>query len=466
MRSVAATLACLSVAGCALSPTVDVPVDPTPEHYAEAGEWMAAAPADHADKGSWWTVFNDSTLDRLEQSLRDDNPALKIALARLDEAQAAAQGAASALWPRVSVGATSARAQTSTQGPTYSPNRADTYNDFSASGALSYELDVFGRLRSAAKSSRALADAAEEDRQALALSLQAELASDYFQARALDTQIEVLSTTVSDDEKALAITENLYRGGAATVSDVALSRSQLEAAHTQLSDAQLHRSQTDHALAVLLGHAPANWHLPSAPLPSPLVMPTVAAGVPSTLLQRRPDIGAAERRVQSAAAGVGIARSAYFPVFSIGAALGRDSLQSATWFTAPARFWSIAPSAVMTVLDGGQRRAQVKGATAALAAATESYRLTVLTAYQDVEDSLAAVRSLALEQASADANVAAAQLARVQAQHRYEGGATTYLEVAVSQNALLAAQLNDVTITQRRLLATTQLIRALGGDWR
>ena len=466
MRSVAATLACLSVAGCALGPTVDRPVVPTPEHYAEVGDWMAAAPADQDAKGAWWTLFDDATLNRLEQSLADDSPALKIALARLEEAQATARAAAGALWPRVAVGVGATRAQTSTQGPTYSPSRADTYNDLSASGALSYELDVFGRLRAAAASSRALADAAAGDRRALELSLQAELASDYFQARALDTQIAVLATTVSDNEKALAITENLYHGGAATAGDVALSRAQLEAARTQWTDAQLHRSQTDHALAVLLGRAPADWHLPAAPLTAPLTPPSVTAGVPSTLLQRRPDIGAAERRVQSAAAAVGIARSAYFPVFSIGAALGRDSLQSATWFTAPARFWSIAPSAVMTVLDGGQRRAQVQGATAALAEATENYRQTVLTAYQDVEDSLAAVRELSHEQTSADANVAASQIARVQAQHRYEGGATTYVEVAVAQNALLTAQLNDIAITQRRLVATTQLIRALGGDWR
>jgi outer membrane protein, multidrug efflux system len=466
VRRVATTLLCLSAAGCALAPPAAVPVVAVPASYAEMSDWVTASPSDHVDTGPWWHVFDDPTLNTLETALTESNPSLKVALARFDEAQAAARVAAGGLWPRVSAGVGASRLQTSTQGPAYSPNRADIYSDFSAAASMSYEVDVFGRLRAAAASSRAQAQAAAGDERALRLALQAELAGEYFQLRALDSQSEVLEATVADDETALRITENLHQGGALAAGDVAQSRVQLESARTQAADVRLRRAQTEHALAVLLGRAPADWHCPSAPLPATVTVPTVEVGIPSTLLQRRPDIAAAERRVDSAAAGVGLARSTYFPVFQMGATLGRESVHSATWWSAPARFWSVTPSAVYTLLDGGQRRAQVAGATAALAEATETYRKTVLAAYQDVEDSLAAARELALEQASAKAAVDAASIARAQAQHRFDAGATTYLDVALAQNALLTAQLNALSITQRRLVATTQLIRAVGGDWR
>jgi NodT family efflux transporter outer membrane factor (OMF) lipoprotein len=436
-----------------------------PAQYAESGDWLPATPADTTDRGPWWAALNDSGLDALEQMLLDGSPTLKIGLSRLDEARATAAAASGAQWPRLAAGIGSTRAQTSTRGPAYSPNRADTYNDLSAAVSLSYEPDLFGRLRAAAASSRALAEASAGDQRSLELALQAELAGDYFTLRILDTTIDALTTTVHDDEKALQLTEALFHGGAIAAGDVAQAEAQLESARSQWINTRLQRAETEHALAVLIGRAPADWHLPPSPLPLPLTIPDIRPGLPSTLLQRRPDVAAAQRRVDSAAAAVGIARSTYFPVFTLGAALGRESMKSDSWFTAPARFWSIAPSAALTLLDGGQRRAQIAGASASLTEATESYRRVVLTAYQEVEDGLAQIRDLGTEQVRADANAAASEIALRQARRRFEGGATTYLEVAVAQNALLAARLASLSVTQRRIQATTELARALGGRW-
>lgn len=465
MRRLTLALAGLSVAACTLTPPAPLPVVAVGEHYAEAANWTVAQPADGADRGSWWLHFDDAQLNELEAALNDANPTLRIALARLEEAQASARAAAGAQWPKLSTAVGANRTQPSTQGPSYNPSRAGTYNDLSAGLALNYEPDLFGRLRAAAAGNRALAEAAAGDLRSLRLALAAELAADYFQLRILDSTVDALDVTVHDDERALALTEALFHGGALAVGDVAQSRAQLEAARTQQTQVRLQRVTTEHALAVLLGRAPSEWHLPAAPLPSAVTLPSVRPGQPSTLLQRRPDVAAAERRVAAAATAVGIAKSTYFPVFTLGAALGRESLESGTWFTAPARFWSVAPGAALTLLDGGQRRAQVAGASAALTEATESYRETVLGAYQEVEDNLARVRDLGVEQASAEANVAASETAWAQARHRYDAGAATYLEVAAAQNGRLTARLTALSVAQQRILATTQLVRALGGTW-
>ena len=465
MRMCTLLLGLMPLAACTLTPTTAAMPTPVPAVYAEAGEWIAAEPADAAPKGPWWTRFDDPALNLLQGQLTEGSLSLKIALARLEAAQATAQAATGALWPKITAGVTGLRAETSAHAPSYSALRPNPADDFTAGGSLSYEIDLFGRVRASARSAQALEAAAAGDLASLELALRAELTNDYFQLRAIDAEVEVLTHTLADDQKAFDITDRLYRGGAVPSSDVSQSRSQLENAQTQLSTARLRRAQTEHALAVLLGHNPSEWHLPYAPLPPTVSLPPVAPGQPSTLLQRRPDVAAAVRRVESANAAVGIARSAYFPVFTIGAALGRESTQSATWFEAPARFWSVAPSALVTLIDGGQRRAQVRGAKAALEEATDNYHRTVLSAYQDVEDSLAGVRELSDAQHSAERNAEAAHSTWTQAMHRYSAGATTYLEVAAAQNALLVARLNAISLEQGRIAATTQLVRALGGDW-
>jgi NodT family efflux transporter outer membrane factor (OMF) lipoprotein len=455
----------LLVGGCSLTPTTTPSLPTPPARYAEAGQWVVADTTAEGSRSAWWSRFEDPVLNDLQDDFSHGNPSLKIALDRLEEARQAARAAEGSLWPKLGLTVNGTRSRASADAPSYSPNRANPIDDLSAAVTLSYEVDLFGRVRANAAGARALAEAAAEDAAALELALRAELINDYFQIRAIDAQLVVLEQTVDADERALAITENLVASGAGMPSDIAQARSQLENTRSQLADARLRRAQADHALAVLLGHPPVEAHQPIHPLPARVSLPAVSPGQPSTLLQRRPDIAAALHRVESARAAVGLARSAYFPVFNLGAALGRESTRSDTWFTAPARFWSVTPAMVATLLDGGQRRAQTRSAVLALEESTENYRRTVLTAYQEVEDQLAAVRELDTAQASAEISADSAAITLSHALHRYEAGATSYLEVAVAQNALLNSRLTAITLQYRRIVSLTLLVRAMGGNW-
>jgi NodT family efflux transporter outer membrane factor (OMF) lipoprotein len=454
------------LAGCTLAPRYERPTVAVPEHYAgEHGDWKAAEPADGTPRGAWWTRFGDAELDRLEAELSTSNQSLKAGLARLDEARAGVLAAGSALFPRINASGSATRTATSLNSPSYSATRPDITNDFMAGAALSYELDVFGRLRSTFQGARANAQAAAGDVATLELNLRAELATDYFLLRALDTEVEILDHAVADYSKALTLTENLYRGGAAAIADVKQATAQLEIAKTQAFDTQLKRAQIEHAIAVLVGRVPSTFHLPSMPLPETVRVPVVERALPSALLERRPDVAAAERRVMAANAGVGIARAAYFPVFNLTGILGRESTNRATWFEAPSRFWSVGPQALLTLFDAGQHIAQSRAARAALEEQIANYRNTVLVAFQDVEDNLSAVEKLELEHDSAMAAAAATQAALDQANYRYKAGIVTYLEVVSAENAALSAKLTLASIDSRRVAATVLLIRALGGDW-
>ncbi len=465
MQRLAWVVAAVSLGACTLTPPASAPLPSPPDHFLESANWVVAEPADKVSRSRWWTRFEDPTLNALQDEFSAENPSLKIALKRLEESREAARAAAGSLWPKLGLAVNATRTRTSAEAPAYSASRANPIDDFAAGVAVSYEVDVFGRLRASAASARALADAAAGDAAALELSLRADLVNDYFQIRALDAQLDVLERTVKADDRALTITENLSATGGGTPSDVAQARVQLENTRAQLADTRLRRSQTDHALSVLLGRAPANGRQPVNPLAAILQLPSVTPGQPSTLLQRRPDIAAAQRRVESARATVGIARSAYFPVFNLGAAIGRESTRRDTWFVSPARFWSVAPSIAVTLLDGGQRRALNRSALLGLEESTESYRRTVLVAYQEVEDQLAAVSELSAAQASTELSAQSAEVALTHAMHRYEAGASSFLEVATAQNALLNSRLAAITIQYRRIAATTALVRALGGNW-
>jgi NodT family efflux transporter outer membrane factor (OMF) lipoprotein len=443
---------------------VDAPLA-LPAQYSRADSWVTGQPADRESRGSWWERFNDPELNQLQQSLGQDNSSLRVSLARLEAARAAAQAAASALWPRVGMNVTHLRSRTSSESPNYSANRVNPVDDYNASATLSYELDLFGRIQSSATSARALAAAAESDNLTLELSVRTELIVVYYQLRAMDSQREVLSESLATQEKALEILRHQRDAGTATPGDVALLQSQVEAVRTQLADTLLRRAQTEHAMAVMLGRAPSEWRQPPMPLERTVALPRVSPGQPSTLLQRRPDIAAAQRRVESASAQLGLAKRAYFPIFSLGASLGRDSAHADRWFEAPARFWSLAPNVALTLLDGGQRRAQTRSATAALLEATENYRHTLLTANQEVEDQMAAVQILTDAAQSASQSVSAALVSRGQSMHRLTEGAATTLDVAVTQTALLNARLAEIAIQQRRIAATALLVRALGGYW-
>jgi NodT family efflux transporter outer membrane factor (OMF) lipoprotein len=333
------------------------------------------------------------------------------------------------------------------------------------SGDLSYEVDVFGRVRNTVANARANEQATAGDVAALDLSLHAELASDYFVLRGLDIEQRFLDQTVADYERALQLTQNLFKGGAAAIADVQQAQAQLELARTQAEDTRLHRAQTEHAIAVLIGRQPSDFALGARADDSFPAMPAIDTGLPSQLLERRPDVAAAERRVAAANANIGVARAAYFPVFDLMAQAGLQSTTAANWLTAPAQFWSIGPHALLTIFDGGLHRAQSAAAHAVYDEQVANYRNTVLIAYQDVEDNLAALRQLHRESISQAAAVTATQGAADQANLRYKGGIVTYLEVVATQNAALSARLTAVDIDIRRATAAVQLVKALGGDW-
>jgi NodT family efflux transporter outer membrane factor (OMF) lipoprotein len=295
--------------------------------------------------------------------------------------------------------------------------------------------------------------------------MHAELVTDYFTLCGQDAQQVLLDRTVDDYTKSLRLTQNLYDGGAAALADVEQARAQLESARTQAADTRLQRAQSEHAIAVLVGENPSSFHLESQPLPLDQPPPPLDPGLPSALLERRPDVAAAERRVASANFTVGVARAAYFPQFSLAASFGYDSVHSSNWLTAPSRMWSAGPSGVLSVIDAGRHRAQSDQAYALFDEQVADYRNVVLTAYQEVEDALAALRQLQQESTSEAAAVTATRKALEQSQYRYKAGLVTYLEVATNETAHLQAQLSSVSIQVRRMNASVLLVKALGGGW-
>jgi NodT family efflux transporter outer membrane factor (OMF) lipoprotein len=454
-----------TLTACSFAPVYKIPDSvPATSEYKESGDWKAAQPLDDQNRGAWWTIFQDPQLDALETQVGDANQDLKAAFARLQQARAATRIARAELFPTLSAGSSATRAKTSVNAPTLFPGRI--YNNFDLEADLSYELDVWGRVRNAVSSAKASQQASAADLATLDLSIHAELATDYFALRSEDAQQVLLDRTVADYAQSLQLTQNLYNGGGAALADVAQAQAQLETARTQAADIRLQRAQSEHAIAVLLGENPSAFHLQPNPLPLALTPPPVDPGLPSSLLERRPDVAAAERRVAAANAQIGVARAAYFPVFSLAAAGGFQSLRSSNWLNAPSRFWSLGPAAgVLTLFDAGRHRAQTAQAKAVYDEQVANYRTTVLTAYQEVEDNLAALRQLQQESVSEAAAVTATGTALQQAQYRYKAGLVTYLEVATNENTSLQAQISNVTIQQRRMNASVLLVKALGGGW-
>jgi NodT family efflux transporter outer membrane factor (OMF) lipoprotein len=321
-------------------------------------------------------------------------------------------------------------------------------------------------VRNSVNSAKATQQAGAADLATLSLSMHAELVTDYFTLCGLDAEQVLLDMTVGDYTKSLQLTQNLYDGGAAALADVEQARAQLETARTQAADTRLQRAQSEHAIAVLIGENPSGFQLEPKPLPLDRTPPALDPGLPSALLERRPDVAAAERRVASANFNVGVARAAYFPQFSLAASFGYDSAHSSNWLTAPSRTWSAGPSGVLSVIDAGRHRAQSDQARALFDEQVADYRGVVLTAYQEVEDALAALRQLQQEAASQAAAVTATAKALDQSQYRYKAGLVTYLEVAANENAHLQAQLSSVNIQIRRMNASVLLVKALGGGWK
>jgi NodT family efflux transporter outer membrane factor (OMF) lipoprotein len=467
----ACAVAAVALAGacgaCSLAPHYQRPATASPPAaYQELDGWKIAAPSDREPKGEWWKIYQDPALDALEAQVADANQSLRSAFARLQQAHAETRIARATYFPGLTADASATRKRTSVNSPNFFPGESNPVNDFIVGADLSYEIDLLGRVRNSVSRARASEQASAGDVAALELSLQAELASDYFMLRGLDAQQEMLERTASDYARALELTQNLYQGGAAAVADVQQARAQLATARTQAEDTRLRRAQAEHAIAVLVGRQASDFHLDPRPLEPGMAPPAIDPGLPSQLLERRPDVAAAERRVAAANAAIGVARAAYFPVFNVAAVLGFESAAGSNWIEAPSRFWSVGPQGLVTIFDAGLHRAQTAAARAAYDEQVANYRASVLRAFQDVEDSLAALRQLERESVSEAAAVSATQGALDQAVFRYHGGIVTYLEVVSTENAALAARLSAVDIQTRRLAASVLLVKALGGGWR
>jgi NodT family efflux transporter outer membrane factor (OMF) lipoprotein len=455
-----------ALAACSFAPTYKVPeTAPAPAAYKELGDWKQAQPAEVQPRGAWWAQFNDAKLNQLEDQVGSANQDLKAAVARLEQAKAEARVARADLFPTITLGPSVTRQRASVYGPGLTPGAEPTYNNFLLSADLSYEVDVWGRVRNALSAAKASAQASAADLATLDLSTHAELATDYFSLRGADNQQALLDQTVVDYTRALQLEQNLYNGGAAALSDLVQAQAQLETAKTQAADVRLQRAQLEHAIAVLVGVPASSFHLEPMPLAPSVAPPVIDPGLPSALLERRPDVAANERRVASANANIGVARAAYFPVFSLNASAGYQSATASHWVEAPSNIWSIGPSAVLTVFDAGRHAAQSAQAHAAYDEQVADYRGSVLNAYREVEDNIAALRQLEQETTTEAAAVVASRKAWEQAVYRYKGGIVTYLEVVTTENAALQAELSAVNIQTRRLNAGVLLVKALGGGW-
>jgi NodT family efflux transporter outer membrane factor (OMF) lipoprotein len=457
----ALSIAALLLGGCTVGPRYVRPTAAVPPQYKEAGSWMPAQPSDQATKGEWWHIYSDPQLDSLEEQVSVSNQTLKAAQAQFLEARAAVRVARSAYFPSVTGGASLSRTRTSANKPAVTA--AETLNDFQLPIDVSYEPDVWGRVRRSVEAARSEAQASAADLASTDLSLHAELALDYFQLRGLDSQKRLLDSTVTSYERALELTRSRYQGGIASAVDVAQAQTQLETTRAQAEDVGVQRAAFEHAIAVLIGKTTYEFTQEALPLTYP--PPPVPVTLPSELLERRPDIAAAERRVQEANAQIGVARAAYFPSFAITGGGGFESAKIGNLLEGPSGFWSLAGSAAELIFDGGQRRGVTEEARATYGQFVDNYRQTTLTAFQEVEDNLAALHILAQEASTEDAAVAAAEHSLELSNSRYKGGVANYLEVTTAQSAALGDERGAVDVHTRRLVASVLLIKALGGGW-
>jgi len=457
-------MAVLLSSGCTVGPKYHPPVVPAPPAYKEVGDWKPAQPKDQNLGGTWWTIFQDPQLDALEQQITVGNQNLRAAEAQYRQARAALRYYRADYYPTVTAGLSATRTRTSVnRPPPTSIFNGITYNDFVLPFDFSYQADVWGRVRRNVESYREQAQASAADLATVNLSMHADLAIAYFQARSLDAQEQLLNSTVTQYEQALELTQSRFEGGIASEVEVEQAKTQLQTTRAAAIDVGVLRAQYEHAVAILIGKPPAEFSLPPLPLTAP--PPHVPISVPSELLERRPDVAAAERRVASANAQIGVAKSAYYPLINLDASGGFESSSITTLLNGPSGLWSIGLSAVATVFDVGRRRALTDQARAAYDFQVAAYRENVLSAFQQVEDNLAAVRILENEAKVQDEAVVAAQHSLDLSITRYKGGVTSYLEVITAQSAALADEVTAVNILGRRMASTVLLIQALGGGW-
>jgi NodT family efflux transporter outer membrane factor (OMF) lipoprotein len=455
--------AMLFSSACMIGPKYQRPTAPAPSAFKEpppAG-WKEAQPNDGAIRGKWWEIYNDPQLNALEERVSISNQNVLMAEAQYREAKAAVRIARAGLFPTVSTAPTivSARTPPSVTGS----SKAIQQGLYSLPLDISYTADIWGSIRRAIAASADTAQVSAADLENARLSYQAELAQDYFQLHGLDGDEKLLTDAVKSYDQYLVLTRNRYAGGVASLGDVALAQTQLETTRAQLVDFGVQRAQFEHAVAVLTGKPPSGFSIPAEILQTPPAPVPIA--VPSALLERRPDISAAERQVASANEQIGIAMAAFYPTLTLSASGGFESTDFLKWLTWPSRFWSVGPALAETLFDAGKRHAQVYQAQAAYDATVANYRQTVLTAFQQVEDNLAALRILAQEADVEAVAVKAAEQSLTISRDQYIGGIVSYLTVITAQTAALDDERSAIDILTRRMTSSVLLVEALGGGW-
>jgi len=452
----------VALGACSLAPDYQVPPTPVAARYQTIGPWVTAQPADQLGRADWWKIYNDPQLDDLEQRLLANNTDLAAAYAHYRQARAFVDQVSSNLFPQVRASAVPQRNRQSDTRPLRAGG-PDDYNSVTLGGEVDYDLDLWGRVRDSVAAGKDEAQATQADLASVQLSLQVQLADSYIRLRGLDQQTRLLTDTVAAYARALELTQTLHGGGIVSGLDVSRAKTQLSATKSQLSQNVAQRALIEHAIAELIGASASEFSLP--PQTALIALPVVPVGVPSTLLQRRPDIAAAERRVAEANAQIGVARAAYFPSITLSLQGGFQSAAYAGLVSAPNIFWAIGPQLVQYVFDGGLRRAKLDAAKAATDEAGARYRGVVLSAFQQIEDNLSLLQDLgtALDQ-QRDA-VDSAQHALDLALDRYRQGAVGYLDVVQAQTAALDAQRGVLDLQTRLLSANVQLVKALGGGW-
>jgi len=454
---------------CTVGPNYVRPATEIPGAYKEMEGWKVAQPGDHLTRGAWWEIFNDPELNALEEQVNISNQTLKMAEAQFRQARALVIVARAAYFPTATVGASFTRSRVSPNAPSVALVAGTTgtssppYSDYLLGADVSWELDLWGRVRRNVESSKATAQATEADLESTRLLIQAELGQDYFQLHTFDAQKQLLDATVIAFQKFLELTKNQYASGVASRADVLSAETQLKTTQAQAIDVGVQRAQVEHAIALLVGKPASLFSIPVGPLTT--VPPAVPVGVPSEILERRPDIAGTERRVAAANAQIGVAVAAYYPTVTLSASGGFESTSLSKWLMWPSRFWSVGPGISETVYDGGLRRGQTAAARAAYDGTVASYRQTVLTGFQEVEDNLAALRILEEEAKVQDEAVKAAQQSVDFTTNQYKAGTVSYLNVLVAQTIALNNEITALGIASRRMTASVLLVKALGGGW-
>jgi NodT family efflux transporter outer membrane factor (OMF) lipoprotein len=454
----------VALGGCSLAPAYKTPATPPAQAYHDLGPWVTAAPSDQLPRNNWWQLYGDDQLNQLQTKLLASNASLAAALAHYQQAQAYSAEARSELFPQIGAGATAQRQrQSDTAPPLRNPAAPSDYNSYTVGVQASYEVDLWGKVRNTVEAGRDNALAAQADLASVQLSLQAQLADAYMQLRGYDQQVELLQQTIEAYQKALKLTQTLHAGGIVSGLDVSRAQTQLSDARSQWSQTLAQRALMQDQIAVLVGENASTFSLPVQTAAIPV--PVVPVGVPSSLLQRRPDVAAAERRVAANNAGIGVARAAWFPSLTLNAQGGFQSTSWTNLLTAPNRIWSLGPELAYDLFDGGYRKATIAAARAKTDEAGATYRGVVLAAFQQVQDNLALLDNLGTASVNQKDASDAAQHALDLSMTQYKHGAVSYLDVVQAQTVALQEQRGLLQLDTQRLRASVQLIRAIGGGW-